>query len=789
MSIARLLLTAAVLLLAGFAGAADQLGTTLVVAADGVEPEQQAAEELRTYLGQITGREFTLQTEDQPVAGAAIYVGRTTFGLRAGLDWAGFGEEEYLLRTVGPHLVIGGGCPNGTWNGVQHFLQRVLGCRFFRWDCEVIPHLANLSLPDLDLRRSPTFARREIYTAYRDFTPEGRAKLGAFCRRNFMNATRSAYDRMSIACPDATRCHNEFIWVEPQKYAVSNPEFFTNQGKFDDPSKVVGRNQDASLCWTSHQVWDITLARLREIIKADREALPAWQWPRVYQISQNDNTKYCHCADCEAVFKAEGSRAGALLQFVNYVAEAIAREYPDVMLQTFAYVETEFLPETIRPAANVILQWCDLYTRSDCYRPLAHPGNAGQQGRLDAWKGTGCKVAVWDYWNMGIEPGPYFAPPRVETMVDAIAPDLRYFAECGVESWFVEAEFCNEHPQNFCELQHYLGLQLAADVSLSEETLIREYLAGCYGPAAPAMTELLHLLRGAVKAEPQPMFYILNTARPYANGPFLAQVYRLLKQAQAAVSPGSDDERRVQQELITPLAVMLRNPQYDWSKLLGLTKQELLAEYRQVRLGRYDQPWIDPARRTLQTERYERETAGLRLEIPTPERFKACEPILKFAWPDMTDAAPGAGLEADPDSPLGKALVARGQPGKQDAQHDLTKPYAGGLYPNSFGIYSPYDKSSSEVIRTDLPQDEQYHWYKIKAWDFRPNAYLWAFYWIARVDLAQAWTNADGLPGDSTWETWCSVKYTGPAYVKGSTKQNGVFLDQVILVKPGAFNE
>ncbi len=35
MSIARLLLTAAVLLLAGFAGAADQLGTTLVVAADG----------------------------------------------------------------------------------------------------------------------------------------------------------------------------------------------------------------------------------------------------------------------------------------------------------------------------------------------------------------------------------------------------------------------------------------------------------------------------------------------------------------------------------------------------------------------------------------------------------------------------------------------------------------------------------------------------------------------------------------------------------------------------------
>jgi len=52
------------------------------------------------------------------------------------------------------------------------------------------------------------------------------------------------------------------------------------------------------------------------------------------------------------------------------------------------------------------------------------------------------------------------------------------------------------------------------------------------------------------------------------------------------------------------------------------------------------------------------------------------------------------------------------------------------------------------------------------------------------VDLSTAYTPADGLPGYNVWETWISVKYTGPAYVKGSTKQNGVFLDQVILVKP-----
>ncbi len=758
----------------------------VVQAVDAIEPEVKAAEELRTMLGRITGKPYPLQTEDAVAAGApAIYVGRTKFARDAGLGFSTFAEEEYAVRTVGGSLVVGGGCPNGTWNGVQHFLQRELGCRFFRWDCEVIPRVENLVLPRLDLRRKPTFARREIYTAYRDFDAQGKDRVNLWARRNFMNARLSAYDRLSKACPDATGCHNEYIWVEPREYAKSNPEFYVKRLDVD-LSEERGCSQAGSLCWTNRRVWELTLARLREIVKADRAALPEWKWPRVYQISQNDCTVYCHCPNCKAVFAAEGSRAGALLQYVNYVAENIAKEYPDVKIQTFAYVDTEFLPKTIRPAANVVIQWCDLYSRSDCYRPLSHPVNSGQKGRFHAWRDTGCTIAVWDYWNMGIDPGPYFDPPRVETMVDAIAPDLRYYAQSGVDSLFIEGEFCNENPQNFCELQYYVGLQLAADVTLSEETLIKEYMAGCYGPAAPAMAELLTMLRQAVGNQKQPMFYISNTARPYAEGDFLAKAYRLLKAAQAAVPAGSDYERRVCQELITPLAVILRNPRYDWSKLQGKTKAELLAEYRVVRLGRYDGPGISGARKDIQAKRFEKDTAGMLLEIPTPERFKNCKTILKFAWPSMVESTHyKVYLEPDPDSAMGKALVTRGMPGSEAAQHDLSKPFAGGLFPNSWGIYTYYDQSSAELIRTDVPQDEKYHWYKIRAWEFRPNSFLWGFYWYMQVDLSSAWTNADGLPGFNTWETWFSAKYTGPAYVKGSTQKNGVFIDQVILVKPG----
>jgi hypothetical protein len=193
----------------------------------------------------------------------------------------------------------------------------------------------------------------------------------------------------------------------------------------------------------------------------------------------------------------------------------------------------------------------------------------------------------------------------------------------------------------------------------------------------------------------------------------------------------------------------------------------------------------------------DKDTEGILLDIPVPDHLSHCKNVRKFAWPHMVRMDHRSKMEADPDSDMGKALVSRGDKTvmgkalvsrddkeKEEALHDLTKPFAGGLYPNSFGIYSPSDKRSAATIRTGVSQDEKYHWYKIGAFDFSPNSFLWGFYWIAHVDLTTAYTNADGLPGYNVWESWISVKYTGPAYVKGSTQKNGVFIDKVILVKP-----
>ena len=185
-------------------------------------------------------------------------------------------------------------------------------------------------------------------------------------------------------------------------------------------------------------------------------------------------------------------------------------------------------------------------------------------------------------------------------------------------------------------------------------------------------------------------------------------------------------------------------------------------------------------------EQLEKDIAGMLLDIPVPEHLKHCKNIRKFAWPQMQGNYNGISkMEVDPDSETGNALVCRVISGSADGSvHDLTKPFEAGLYPNNFGIYSKSDKRSASLIKTDVPQDEKYHWYKIKAFDFGPGSFLWGFYWGLNVNLSSAYTAADGLPGFNIWETWLSVKYAGPAYVKDSKQKNGVFLDRVILVKP-----
>ena len=55
----------------------------------------------------------------------------------------------------------------------------------------------------------------------------------------------------------------------------------------------------------------------------------------VFSVSQNDCFNQCECPKCQEVAKQEDSQMGPVLQLVNRVAEAVEKEFPDKIVETW----------------------------------------------------------------------------------------------------------------------------------------------------------------------------------------------------------------------------------------------------------------------------------------------------------------------------------------------------------------------------------------------------------------------------------------------------------------------
>ena len=729
-----------------------------------------AASELKIYLKSVSGRNLPV-IEEKKFDGKrlAFYVGQTAFARKNGVDFSKFAPEEWCYRSVGKNVVLGGHRINGNEFAVWHFLENELGIRWFTFESTYIPKRKVLSFAALNRRGKPAFLERHLYAA------PWKQKLS---RDNLMNNLRmERRNRLNpgkyspvILSKKAHHCHSYYDYVSPKKYFKTHPEYFSmdKSGK-----RFHGRNHvGGQLCLSNPEVAQVAAKQLLEYIRQDRAELPKEKWPVMYDISQNDSTHWiCLCPECKKISAAEGGEAALVVLFTNRVAKAIEKDYPEITLRAFAYVSTDVPPKTLRCAKNVQIRWCDLFTRSDCYRPLSSKFNTVQKAKLDGWKRQDARLSIWDYWNMDL-PGPYFTPPRVETMIDAIAPDIRYFRSLGVEMLSIEAETVQfGHPQNFVDLQFWLGTQLLDDPDKDEEKLIAEFLTKHYGPAAGKMRQVLDLIRGAVKKEQAPLFYCVRLLREYQTGPFLRKVYELLNSALESTPPGSDYRFRVEKELISPIAVILSQPYLQ----TGLDRKQLLREYRQYRTARIEK-YADPAQKKKLLKNLESDFMKYSFVMKVPEQFKhyPADRIRMAAFPNFLKSEP------DPDSVTGRAF---GTPEEKPTNQHIMKIQAGGYMPTWFGLYDNDTRKGMTFRLNDIPQDEKYHWYKMGKYKIGRRSFLWGFFWRMLVYLEPFWAQADGVENYNVWTFWISVKITGPAYVKNSTKPNRIMLDQIILTK------
>ena len=455
---------------------------TIVVRAEASACERHAAAELRDFLKRQTGVELPVADDASPLPALAVLLGDTRHSAAvlsaAGtepFDVATLGAEGFRLKVAGDHLLVLGGAGRGPLYGVYELLERFGGCAWYSSRFEVVPELEAFSVPDgLDEIQRPAFARRTQSGNDLRARPQlaARNKLNAASFGPELGGCSFRYD------PVLGECHTFERLMPAKRWFADHPEYF---------AEINGRRVGfcTQLCLSNPDVRRIcTEETLRRIAESYPKGI------RRYGISQNDWNTCCRCAACRAIDRREKSSAGSLIAFVNHIAEAVERKYPDVVIQTLAYTYTRRPPATLRPRRNVHVCLCTI--ECDFARPLAlgrSIENRQTRRALEVWGNSPATLGVWDYgtdFACYLHPWPDFRSRRA---------NLQLYRACKVKEVLVQNDGAGVN-DIWTDLRVWLLAKWMWNPDLEEEPLLARAFRDCFGPAAAAVRQCFDELHG-----------------------------------------------------------------------------------------------------------------------------------------------------------------------------------------------------------------------------------------------------------------------------------------------------
>ncbi len=556
----KYLLAGVLSLFAGIATARDivrdgQSEYVIVTAPDAIPAERTAARELQHFVAAMTG--VTLPVAAASEGRPAIFVGLSAEARqRLPEDFStAFAPDEILLATVQDALILAGDRPRGTLYAVYEWLESHCGVRFWSYDATEIPRLTVLPLPELQTRYAPPFRVREIFSSACNHEPvfAARRRINGHCQ----------------PIPDGFGghetvwgfCHTFQVLLPPERHFRNNPEWYA---WYD------GERHPTQPCLSHPQVFQTMLRELRQVLQD-----PAI---RTVAVSQNDNSGYCRCPECEEfAARHDGVPSANVIDFVNRIAAALEETHPGIRVETLAYTYSREAPAGMQPRANVIVRLCSI--ECDFSQSLDAPVNAGFHDTLRRWHAIAPELAVWNYVTNFTN---YLIPhPNWQHWAD----DLRLFAANGVTSVFTQDAFEEHGPATAGEavelapLRTWLAARLLWDPQLDQQQLTMEFLNGYYGSeAAPWLRRYLDLLTAEVEQSGQPLLCLGEENAPWLRSETLHQAADLLRQAVAA-APEGERQQRVRRAAL-PVAFLLL-----WrgeAAAAGYDELALLRSYREA---------------------------------------------------------------------------------------------------------------------------------------------------------------------------------------------------------------
>lgn len=474
-----------------------------IVLAENASPsEHRAAAELNNHIRMISGATIPIVTEK---TGPSILIGSSFL---PGKELAGLGDEGFIIKTDGQDLIIAGGRLRGTMYGVYDFLEDTLGCRWYSPKVSKIPQKKTIKISEIDVRETPAFIYRDIY--YKD------AWNRDFAARNRLNGHHMNLNRATGGKMYYKGFVHTFRELVPiSKYGKSNPEYYS----FIDGKRLV-KDYQTQLCLTNPDVLRIATETVLSWIKEDPEA-------KLISVSTNDLENYCKCDNCKAAAKELGGQSGLLLKFVNAVADEVAKEHPDVMIDTLAYWYTETPPKNIKAAKNVIVRYCPIWAcQTHAYADENCPENHQYIKNFRGWLEAADNLWIWHYCCNFVHllaPFPNFYE---------LSADAKMYRDNGVHGVFWQGN--GDRGGEFAELRAWVISKLAWNPEIDVHATAHDFIDGYYGNAAPFIRQYYDMLHKEVKEKNLHITARSPVTAPLFTPELISKADKLFAQAEKA---------------------------------------------------------------------------------------------------------------------------------------------------------------------------------------------------------------------------------------------------------------
>ena len=445
--------------------------------------EITAAKELEKYLGKCAS---ALKIDGDCIKN--IYIGDSELAVKANFTRAKMEPDSFVIKKIGNDIIINGGGTRGVLFGTFDFIEQVLDVRFFTPVCTYVPAKKVVEASNIDKLFKFRFELRDIYLGIA-YQPDG--GYYAVSRGMSRGGDRPFEKKFggSFDYGPPYSCHTFDRYLPAKEYMKKYPHFFSLRN-----GERYGGQHSGQLCLTNPELREFFTKLVLDNIAATNEKYrkEGVQAPMIYDVSHNDNSRYCMCPDCSKLAEKE-NQSGVMIDFINYIADRVKVKYPDIKLQFFAYQYNAAPPKTLKARDNVIVRICN--TGSNQITGAANDKVYAEAFR--EWRKFAKHIYIWDYaitygdMNGGPYPSEYYIPSA-----------YKFYADNNVKGVFCESE--SPASSDMWELKYYLLTKYAADPYRTDyKEIVDDFYAKYYGAAAKyvrAYRDILHELAIRKKA-------------------------------------------------------------------------------------------------------------------------------------------------------------------------------------------------------------------------------------------------------------------------------------------------